>query len=226
MKTVILEREALYEQAAGQIAGILTEKPDAVIAMSAGRTMLPLWQKLRRLDLNAVRLFQVAEFIGTEEHLTMRAMTEKNLLEGSNLRPENCFWLTEENFQEYENAIADVGGLDLAVLGIGDNAHIGFNEPATQFDSRTHRQKLTEKTRKQYGWYFGTEESTPAWGLSMGIRTITEARKIMLLACGEEKAQAVFDMLYARNDSIIPAAFLQIPAEVTVYADREAGAKL
>lgn len=220
MRQRILQPEALYEEAAREIRELIGEKPDAVIAMAAGRTMIPLYEKLAETDFSGVSFFQVAEFLNCPEDRTLRAMTALPL------SPENCFWLTEETVQNFDRHIEEAGGLDLIVLGIGDNAHIGLNEPATQFDTRCRRQKLTEKTRNQYSWRFAGEEQTPQYGLTMGIRTICEAKRILVLAVGAEKTKAVFDMFYARNDSVIPAAFLQIPADVTVYADPEAAAKL
>ena len=153
-------------------------------------------------------------------------MLESLLVEKTDLRPENCVFLGEENLDAYDEKIASAGGLDLAVLGLGVNAHIGFNEPATPFDSLTHRQKLTDATKRQKAAQFGGFEAVPAYGLTMGIKTLVEAREIMLLALGEEKAEAAFKMLYARTDSAVPAAFLQLPSQVTVYLDEAAGAKL
>ena len=105
--------------------------------------------------------------------------------------------MSEEKLTEFDALIHAAGGLDLAVLGIGDNAHIGFNEPATQYDTRCRVQKLTEKTRMQYSWMFGSAEAVPERACTMGIRT-----------------------------SVIPAAFLQLPFDVTVFADTDAGQKL
>ena len=112
------------------------------------------------------------------------------------------------------------------MLGLGDNARIGFNEPATPFDSGTHLQKLTRKTRAELASLFGGEENVPARGVTQGFRTLCFARDIVVIAHGEEKATALYRMLYGRNDSVYPAAFLQLPASVTVYADEEASAKL
>ena len=153
-------------------------------------------------------------------------MTEEKLLAVTDLKPDHCFWLDEKNLADCDEAIAKAGGLDLAVLGLGNNAHIGFNEPATQYDTRCRIQKLTAKTREQYSWLFGTAEAVPEKACTLGIHTLAEAKTIVVLALGEEKAQAVFDMLYARNDSVVPAAFLQLPFDVTVFADTEAGEKL
>ena len=226
MKTVIRETDQMYDAAAEHIRSLLQAKPDAILAVAAGRTMLPLWKRLGDVSFAKARLFQVAEFIGAPEKKTLRRMTEEGLLACTDLKPENCSWLSEETLAGYDAMIDEAGGLDLAILGIGDNAHIGFNEPATQYDTRSRKQKLTNPTRAQYTWLFGDAESVPEYGLTMGIHTLVDARQVIVLASGEEKAKPVFDMLYARDDSIIPAAFLQLPPDVTVYADTDAAKKL
>ena len=232
MKTIVSDRDEILQQAADDICALLKEKPGAAVTMAAGRTMLPLWELLGervregRLSLAEAHFFQTAEFIGCPAEKSFRHMTEEKLLALTDLKPENCFWLTEDRLSDCDRAIAEAGGLDLAVLGIGSNAHIGFNEPATQYDTRCRVQKLTDKTREQYSWLFPAPETVPERACTLGIHTLVEAKKILVLATGEEKAKAVFDMLYARDDSVIPAAFLQLPFDVTVYADREAGAKL
>ncbi|MBR0161479.1 MAG: 6-phosphogluconolactonase [Oscillospiraceae bacterium] len=232
MKTLIKEREELYQLAADRVEELLAGKPDAVVTMAAGRTMLPLWRILTdryqkgSVSFRHVRFFQTAELEGAEEQFSFRAQVERNLMEKTDLRPENCVWLSDHSPEEVDSLLEEAGGLDLAILGLGVNAHIGLNEPATPFFSRTRRQKLTEKTRSQLQWMFGEECAVPEIALTLGIRTLTDARQILVLAVGAEKAQAVFDMLYARDDSVIPAAFLQIPADVTVYVDPEAGNKL
>lgn len=226
MKTITLETNEALDRASKQISEILIQKPDAVVAMSAGRTMLSLWKHLEPDCLKQARYFQVAEFIDVPYEYSLRKMTEEHLLPVSGLKPERCFWLDPDNPEAFETAIRNAGGIDLAVLGIGDNAHIGFNEPATPFSSRTRKQKLTEKTRMQYSWLFGSADAVPETACTVGIRTLTEARQILVIAMGEEKADAVFKMLYGRNDSAVPAAFLQIPADVTVYTDTGAGSKL
>lgn len=226
MRTLTLETDEVLELAAKDISDYLRAKPDAVVAMSAGRTMLSLWKHLPPDCLGQSRYFQVSEFVETPEEYSLKKMAEMHLLPISGLKPERCCWLDPEKPEACENSIRDAGGIDLAVLGIGVNAHIGFNEPATQFSSRTRVQKLTEKTRMQYAWLFGSPDAVPEKACTMGIRTLTEAKKIVVIALGEEKAEAVFKMLYGRNDSTVPAAFLQIPSEVTVYTDLQAGSKL
>ena len=232
MKTIISAREESDKKAAQQLRELLERKADAVLAFSAGRSMTGLFRELGamvktgELSLAKATFFAVTEYEDVEEGLSCRRQLEEQLLSVTDLEPEHCHFLSEGSMESYEDAIQSAGGLDMVVLGLGDNAHIGFNEPATPFDSYTHRQKLTDATRRQSAWLFGSEEAVPTYGYTMGIKTLVSAREILVLAYGEEKAGAVHKMLYGRNDSAVPAAFLQIPLEVTVYLDEAAASKL
>ena len=231
MKTIVLEKQEALRQAADRVCRLVERKPDAVLAFSTGRTTEALFAELAarcgagELSLKDARVFAVTEFEDAPEALTARAQLTAQLVEKTDLKPENCFFPDAQSFEGYDAAVSACGGLDLAVLGLGVNAHIGYNEPAVPFDSLTHRQKLTDKTRAQLSESFG-EEAVPTHAFTMGIKTLVMAREILVLAFGEEKANAVFQMLYARDDSVIPAAFLQIPSEVCVLADPAAAKKL
>ena len=232
MKTIVCEKEECCRRAADQIQSLLREKPDAVLALACGRSMRPLfWELAKRcaageLSLVGARVFAVTEFDDGPEELSCRTELERELLARTDLREENCCFPGAGSGEDYEARIAEAGGLDLAVLGLGDNAHFGYNEPATPYDSRTHRQKLTDASRRQLAWRFGAEEAVPAYAWTMGVKTVLEARQILVLAFGEEKAKPAFQMLYARDDSFVPAAFLQLPLNVTVYLDPAAAAKI
>ena len=232
MKTIIATEKELISGAAGQIKQLLKEKPKAVLALSAGRTTRGLYAELVRMveageiSFREAKVFAVTEYEETAPELSCRWMLEETLLNMIDILPENCYFLSDDTMDDYDKQIQTAGGLDLAVLGLGLNAHIGFNEPATPFSSGTHRQKLTDATKREKAGVFGSAEAVPAFGLTMGIRTLTSAREILLMALGEEKAEAVFKMLYGRNDSAVPAAFLQIPLNVTVYLDEAAAKKL
>ncbi|MBR1457725.1 MAG: glucosamine-6-phosphate deaminase [Oscillospiraceae bacterium] len=232
MKTLTASRQNAVASAADRICEIVSQKPDAVLALSVGRTMAPLFDELARrygegcLSLRACRVFSVTEFADVPEEQSCRRMLQAELVDRTDLQGENCVWLSEESLDEYDERIRAAGGLNLAVLGLGVNAHIGYNEPVAVFGSLTHRQKLTEATRKQLEEQFGTAEAVPQYALTMGVKTLASAGEILLLAFGEEKAQAVFKTLYARNDGLVPSAFLQVPARVTVYLDEAAAAQL
>ena len=232
MKTIVRGSEECCRLAAGQIRDLLREKPEAVLALAAGRTLAPLYAELAglcragELSLRQARVFAVTEYENCPKELSCRCALETALLETTDLAPENCRFLSAESAEDFDEAIRSAGGLDLAVLGLGDNGHIGYNEPATPYASRTHRQKLTDATRRQLAGQFGGEDKVPAYAWTMGIKTLVEAGQILVLAFGEEKAKPAFQMLYARDDSYVPAAFLQLPPNVTVYLDRAAAAKI
>ncbi len=232
MKTVICSYDECNLQAAQQIKRVLDRKPDAVLALSAGRTPRGLYEELSRLcaagelSFKNAQLFAVTEFEGVDEERSCRHMLESCFVEKTDILPENCHFLSPENLESYDAQIKAAGGLDVAVLGLGANAHIGYNEPAVPYDSLSHRQKLTDATKRQNAEVFGSEEAVPEYGYTMGIYTLVWAEEIMVLAFGEEKAEAVHKMLYGRNDSSVPAAFLQIPRDVTVYLDEKAAGKL
>ncbi|MCI7136098.1 MAG: 6-phosphogluconolactonase [Candidatus Limivicinus sp.] len=230
MKTVIFDSEELLDRATAQVKALLDEKPDAVLALSAGEDCLRLLERLAamqqagELRFSRAKFFAVTELCGGEhsvkDRLTKAFFSRTDAQEG------NCVFLTEDNFEQYDEMLSESGGIDLAILDIGLNARIGFNEPATAFDSLTHRQKLSDSSRRELAPLFGTEEKVPEYGLTMGIKTLVSARSIMLLATGESRAEPVFRMLYGRNDSFVPAAFLQIPLNVTVYLDGASAEKL
>lgn len=232
MKTIVCEKEECCRRAADQIQSLLREKPAAVLALACGRSMQPLFEEVARrcaagkMSLAEARVFAVTEFEDCPRELSCRGELERELLARTDLQPENCYFPDTGSGADYEARIAAFGGLDLAVLGLGDNAHFGYNEPATPYDSRTHRQKLTDATRRQLAWRFGSEEAVPAFAWTMGVKTVLEARQILVLAFGEEKAKPAFQMLYARDDSFVPAAFLQLPLNVTAYLDPAAAAKI
>ena len=232
MKTIICEKNEAVRRAAESICGLLKEKPDAVLALACGETMVPLWAELSRAcgegacSLKDARIFCATEFCGVSEEMSCRHALTKGLIETTDAREENCFFPDPDAPEQTDARIKALGGLDLAVLGIGEDCHIGYNEPGTLFDTFTHVQKLTDRTRRQLLARGFSEGELPERAVTMGVRTLTDAGKILLLAFGEAKAAAVFQMLYAKTTSYIPAAYLQIPPEVTVILDIAAAARL
>lgn len=229
MKTIISDRDEACRLAAEQIRELIVRKPDALIAVSAARALHGIWHELgemvRRgeLHLPAVRFFLLNEFSGTD---ICRSELDRVFFNTVNVRRENIFSLTDENAAVYDESIAALGGLDVAVLSVGSNGRIGFNEPATPYESYSHLQRLAPATRRELAPRFGGEENVPEYGLTMGIKTVTAAKELIVAAFGAEQAKPVFNMLYGRNDSVVPAAFLQIPLNVAVYLDSDAAQKL
>ena len=235
MKTIICEnsQNPLFEAAADIVREQVTDtKRDSVLALACGETMKPLWARLSglceegKLSLRDARILCVTELCAVAEEKGCRHALTEGLLKKTDARAENCFFPDPDAPEAYEHLIERLGGIDLAVLGIGEDCHIGYNEPGTLFESCTHVQKLTERTKRQLRKRGFCESDMPEKAVTMGIRTLCGARKILLLASGKEKAAAVYQMLYAKTTSYIPAAYLQIPPEVTVLLDREAAEQL
>ena len=136
--------------------------------------------------------------------------------------PENL----EEECKKYDKLIEAKGGIDLQVLGIGKNAHIGFNEPDIKFEATTHKVKLDEETIKANSRFFENEEDVPKYAISMGIKTIMLAKKIILLASGKNKAEAIYKAVYGSVRPDAPASILQLHQDVVVIVDKDAASLL
>ena len=227
-----------YEQASAAVADIITrtlaEKPDALIALPAGRTPEALYKELvkryeeGKLSFSSARLVLLTEFEGIppSDEKSCTASLKSRLIDRTDVQLSNCIFPSAENIDRLDELISSSGGLDLVVLGLGPAGQIAYNEPTTQFSSPSHRQKLSPGTCRSLIELYGGELNVPDYAYTLGIRTIVSARNIVVMAFGEEKADAVFKMLYARDDSLVPAAFLQIPSNVNVYADAGAATKL
>jgi len=229
MKTLIKQENELSRCVAEQLRQILSEKPDAVLALTAGRSTAGVYRELAdmcrtgQLSFSRAKVFAVTEYVDAKTGHSCRDILKAQLLDLVDIPKENCFFPDSTQPESYDEAIETAGGIDLCLLGIGINAHIGYNEPATPFDSHTHVQKLTDATHRQYA---GSDRELTEYAVTMGIKNIVSSRNILLVASGADKADAVFKMIYGKTETYIPASFLQIPPEVTVYADPAAAGKL
>ena len=209
--------------------------PGLVLGLPTGRTPLGLYAELARLsaseqvDWSDVRTFNLDEFVGVTpaEPGSYRAFMQKHLFQHVNIRQSNIGFLDGSALdmtaecQRYERAIAEAGGIDLLVLGIGGNGHIGFNEPAEALAARTHLVTLDAPTRAANAlWFEGDLSRVPREALTMGMATILRARAIVLIATGEAKAEAVRAMLYGGVTTAVPASFLQLHPQVNVLLDQ------
>jgi glucosamine-6-phosphate deaminase len=211
-----------------------------VLGLATGRTPMLLYRELRErtahghADWSEVRTFNLDEFVGPgDSGARYGAFMREELFDHVNLQAEHIHLLDgravdlEQECDRYERAIAGAGGIDVQVLGLGVNGHVGFNEPADVLQGRTHVARLELPTRERNAWLFGGEVSrVPALALSMGMATIFHARSIVLLATGPEKAEAVQRMLEGPITPRLPASFLQLHSDLTVMLDRAAAARL
>ena len=233
-----------YEQmsaaAALEIAQTLNAKPNAVLGMATGSTPLGVYKELVRLhkaeglDFSQVTTFNLDEYVGlpvTHEQSYHHFMYE-NFFKHVNIPPQNIYIPsgTTNNYDAfcrwYEQRIKDCGGIDLQILGIGSDGHIAFNEPTSSLGSRTRIKTLAKQTIDDNARFFNNPKEVPIYAITMGVGTILEARKILLLANGPNKAAAVAAAVEGPVTSMITASALQLHPEVVVFIDRPAAADL
>ncbi len=226
--------------AAALIAKAIVDKPNLVLGLATGGTPLVLYDELVRLnrteglDLSRLTTFNLDEYLGlpVSHPASYRRFMQENLFDRTNIDPRRTFipdGMTTDirrHCQEYENRIRDAGGLDIQILGIGTDGHIGFNEPTSSLSSRTRDKVLTEQTRRDNARFFATLDDVPRNCLTMGIGTILESRQCLLLAFGANKAEAVARAVEGPVTSMIPASALQLHADAKVYVDESAAAQL
>jgi glucosamine-6-phosphate deaminase len=211
-----------------------------VIGLATGRTPMLLYRELRletaaqRVDWSLVHTLNLDEFVGAGAvGRRYRAFMQDELFAHVNLDAQHIHFLDGRatdlaaECDRYERTIADLGGIDVQILGIGVNGHIGFNEPGIALHPRTHVARLERSTRARNTWLFdGEAERVPELALSMGIETILDAREIVLVATGPEKAEAVQEMIEGPVTPKLPASVLQRHPAVTVMLDGDAAGRL
>jgi len=233
--------QEVAQEAAKLIIEAWKKKPDLVLGLAAGRTPLNLYQSLiqaykeKKIDFSRIKVFSLDEYAGlSQDHpLSFAFYFRQNLFNLVNLRPENIFLLNgqAENLEAhcsfYEALISQVGGIDIQILGIGLNGHIGYNEPGSSFGSRTRLQVLAPETRaRERASFEARGEEPPCLALTLGLATILEAKNILLLATGEEKAQIVREALEGPLTISVPASCLQLHPSVFVFLDEPASSRL
>ncbi len=241
MKVLILGTATQAEARAARIvADAVQANPDTVLGLATGGTMLPLYAELRRihaaegLSFAKVKTFNLDEYVGLSPghpasyHHYMREV----LFDHIDIDLDRVFLPLgdaadpNEEAEAYEARIEQAGGIDLQLLGIGRNGHIGFNEPTSSLGSKTRIKTLTESTREANRPYFAEGEAMPKYALTMGIGSILAARKCLLVATGAAKATAVAQMIEGPVSAACPASALQLHAKATIVLDQEAASDL
>jgi glucosamine-6-phosphate deaminase len=236
--------ETVNEAAAATAALVveqLRKKPASVLGLPTGRTALPIYDALVGLhraghaDFSQVHTVNLDEFVGlsSADPGSFRGFMQRQLFRHINVPADHVHFLagdardTEQECARFESLIAALGGIDLQLLGVGRNGHIGFNEPARDLQLRTHRVRLRPETRRANAGPFGGRVSeVPREALSIGMATILQAASIVLVALGGSKASAVASAFSGRISTDKPVSFLQLHPSVTVIVDRAAAASL
>lgn len=233
MRFIVCENyEELSKKAAEFVSAQIILKPNCNLGLATGSTPIGMYQNLvdMNIDFSEVTTFNLDEYypISRDNNQSYHYFMTEHLYSKVNLKKDNIFipnGETENPQQEcrnYEKAIAEHGGLDLQVLGIGQNGHIGFNEPSETLNSYTHITKLTENTIEANSRFFDDINDVPKQALTMGVATIMRAKKILLLASGREKARVVKALQGNMIDPEIPATILAAHNDVTVIVDKDA----
>lgn len=232
------------QQASQMVADMLYEliatKPDAVIGVATGSTPEGAYEALAKrlreepVDTSQLKFFALDEYVGIDynhpesyHQVIKRTVTDQLGVSPQQVHvPEAPADATPENYTYYDEAIKAAGGIDIQLLGIGRNGHIGFNEPGTAVDSPTHVGELTEMTREDNARFFDEGEVVPPRAITQGIGTILKARKLVLMAFGEAKRDAIADTLQTPADPQRPGSALQLHDDAVIFLDEEAAAKI
>jgi glucosamine-6-phosphate deaminase len=222
---------------ARRIIAALKGNPCLVLGLPTGKTPVGFYHELAAIaaaghvDFSQASTFNLDEFLGIPPTHpgSYRQYMEHHLFSRVNLKPENIHFLDGSapdpgaECRRYERAIEEAGGIDIQILGIGTNGHIGFNEPASELQARSHRVILKPETRRSNAAFFaGDASAVPHEALSMGMATILQARAIVLLATGRTKAPCVERMVHGPITTALPASFLQVHHDVEIMVDEAA----
>ena len=222
MKMIVDES---FAQAAAQVAALVERKPNAVIGLTEVDMPETFFSALRgcNVSFRGVTFFNACELAGEAGEGSRSQAAKLQTLLYDALQPAEVLTPAVE---DYDAQIRAHGGMDLVILGLGERGHIAYNEPGADFGAPTHESKLADVTRKALAESFGGLDAVPTHGVTMGISTILGARQIMLLAFGEEKANAAQKTLEGRPETFIPASFLQLHTDVNLYLDSAAASKM
>ena len=223
---------------ADEILALVRRTPDAVLGLATGSTPLPVYEALRarrdEVDLSRVRGFALDEYVGIDpahpesyRNVITREVVEPLGLDPARVRvPNGSLDGIEHAGEDYERAIAEAGGVDLQILGIGTDGHIGFNEPGSSFASRTRVKTLTAQTRSDNARFFDSIDEVPMHCITQGLGTILSARHLVLLAFGEGKAAAVAGAVEGPVTASLPGSAIQLHPHATVVVDEAAASQL
>lgn len=226
--------EAVSQAAAEYMKEAIDTKPDVVIGYATGQSPIGMYRRLREavrsgeLDMSRTTGFNLDEYCGLEKGhpKSYKEFMKEHLFNDVPVRdahiPDGNASDLKRECETYDGMIKAVGGLDIQILGIGENGHIGFNEPASSLLVETHVERLDEVTRRNHAVDFAGEDNVPTFALSMGVGGILKSRRVLVIASGKKKAKAIGAMVSGKVTTQCPASLLQLHPDVTVILDREA----
>ena len=235
MKVVVGNNEKISALIAEEFIKVINKKPNAVLGLATGTSPLQVYADLAkankegRVTFKDVATFNLDEYIGLEgtHNQSYRYFMNENLFNHIDINKERTHVLKGTGdylayANQYDKLIEEFGGIDIQILGIGSDGHIAFNEPGTPFDSLTHVAELAESTIIDNSRLFNDISEVPTKAVTMGLRSIMNARKIVLIATGKNKAKAIYNLLKGPKTEEVPCSILQDHKDCTIYCDEEA----
>ena len=241
MKIYVTEDyQSMSRKAAKILSAQVILNPTCVLGLATGSSPVGMykqlieWYKRGDVDFSEVRTVNLDEYVGLapDHDQSYRYFMQSNLFDHINIKPENTNLPNGQaadlaaECKRYNQVIHSQGGIDMQLLGMGHNGHIGFNEPSDTFDLETHVVDLTERTIEANARFFATPNEVPRQALTMGIKTIMQARRILVVVSGEDKADAVKAALTGPVTPKVPASILQLHPNVMLVADKAAMSKV
>ncbi len=229
MKFVVCKTpEEIGEKIAKEMIGLIQDKPNAILGLATGSSPIPTYKNLiaayakGEASFKEVSSFNLDEYINPPfEEATYRYFMKDNLFSHVDIDLKNTHFPSKENMKEYDEEIVKAGGVDFQILGIGRDGHIGFNEPNTPFDSKTHIAELDESTRVANARFFHSLEETPTEAITMGLSTIMQAHHIVMIVSDLSKVDALKALLKGEEDLMWPATVLVNHPSVEVFVTKE-----
>ncbi len=227
--------DELSRKAANLIASVVITKPNAILGLATGSSPLGTYERLSELcaagdvDFSGITSVNLDEYIGLDgsHDQSYRYFMDTNLFSKINIDrgrthvPNGCAEDIEAEGEAYDKLIASLGGIDIQLLGIGYDGHIGFNEPAEFFTAETHKVELDESTIDANARFFASREDVPKSAVTMGMKSIMQAKKILLIASGEKKKAILEKAMFGKITPEVPASILQLHPDVTViYSEK------
>lgn len=223
MKIIVDTKENISKYIADVFKTQLETKPQSSFAFIADESIAPILETLRG-DFSNATFFNVCDFVTDDREKSLMAKLEGTVLK--RLAFSGTYSPNGNDCANFDEQIAEHGGIDLILLGMGTNGTIGFNEPTTAYDTKTRTQKLTDVTKKAFAADFDGIENVPENGVTMGLKTICDAKTAIVAAFGSEKAEIVHKLVYGKTTTYVPAAMLQMHRNMILCLDSDAAAKL
>ncbi|SET11856.1 glucosamine-6-phosphate deaminase [Natronincola peptidivorans] len=237
---VVKDYDALSKKAAHILASQIILKPKSILGLATGSTPIGTYRELINMHKEGMINFSEVVTFNLDEYYGLDVQDQQSYHYFMNQHFFNDIDIVKENIyipngkavdvdaecQRYEKSIKEAGGIDLQLLGIGQNGHIGFNEPDVKFEASTHLVNLDLDTIKANARFFDSIDEVPDQAISMGVKTILSSKKILLLASGKNKAEAIYKMVKGKITPKLPASVLQLHPDVVVIADEAAAALL